>query len=85
MKLTVDEIEGIGRSVARDYAGDLAIAGVTANDGEADHAELLFTLTGCHDEPCLLMLSVPRGDRDTMERDLRLQLGDALARHGVKG
>ena len=85
MKLTVREIEDIGRSVASDYEGDFEIAGVTANDGEADHAELLFTVTGCHDEPCMALVSVPRDDRDTMQRDLRDQLGEALARHRAKG
>ena len=86
MKLTVREIEDIGRSVASDYQGDFEIAGVTANDGEADHAELLFTVTGCHDdEPCMVMVSVPRDDRETMRRDLRAQLVEALARHRAKG
>jgi len=85
MRLTVREVEEVGRSVARDFQGDFAIAGVTANDGEADHAELLFTVTGCHDEPCMVLVSVPRGDRDTLERELRGQLADALARHRTKG
>ena len=84
MKLTVPEIEDISRSVVREYA-DLAIAGVTANDGEADHAELLFTITGCHDEPCMIMVNVPRCDRETMQRELRRHLSDALAQHRDRG
>lgn len=81
MKLTVLEIEKLSRSVVRDYGGDLAIAGVTATDGEAHHVELLFTLTGCHDEPCRILVNVPRNDRETMQRELRRNLGDALDRH----
>ena len=85
MRLTVLEIEDISRSVAGEYGGNLALGGVTANDGEADHAELLFTVTGCHDEPCLIMVNVPRSDRETMQRELRRTLGDALERHRQHG
>jgi hypothetical protein len=78
MRLTADEIGEISRSIATEYAGQLSIVGVTAADGEADHAELLIEVTSCGEEPCTTQINVPRTDRAEMERALRDQLQAAL-------
>jgi hypothetical protein len=79
MKMTVLEIEAISRSVAKEFNGDLSIVGVTAADGEADHAELLIALSGCVDEPCEVQVNVPRGERTELEGALRDRFRSAIA------
>lgn len=83
MKLTVLEIEAISRSIVREY-DDLSIAGVTAADGEADHAELLVAIAACHEDPCMVLVSVPRGDREEMERALRDCLRTTVTEHRLQ-
>ena len=81
MRLTLEEVEDISRRTASTYAADLTLVGVAATDGGADHVELLVTVSGCHAEPCMLMLNVVRTDRESLERDLTAGLREAVARH----
>ena len=82
MKMTVQEIEQVSRSVASEYH-DLSIVGVTAADGEADHAELLIEMCACDDEEsCMVQINVPRGDREGMEQALRSGFESAIAERG---
>jgi hypothetical protein len=71
MKMTVLEIESLSHTVAREFGGDVSITGVTAADGEADHAELLIAVSGRGAEPCVIQLNVPRTHRAELERTLR--------------
>jgi hypothetical protein len=79
MKMTVQEIEETLRSIASEYDGDLSIVGVTAADGESDHAELLIELCLCDRETCMVQINVPRANRQVMERVLRDRLQSLLA------
>jgi hypothetical protein len=81
MRLTLEEVTKISHAIAQEYGGQLEVTGVAATDGGTDHVELLVTITGCHDEPCVLMLNLTRVDSEAMERELRARLGEALATH----
>lgn len=79
--LTIDTITRISRQIAADYDPRLHVIGVASTDGESGRVELLVTIRGCHEEPCVIMLNVTRLGRESFERDLREKFGDALAAH----
>ena len=79
--LTVESVTTISRHVAADYDPRLHVIGVASTDGESGRVELLVTIGGCHDEPCVIMLNVTRLGSDAFERDLRDKFADALASH----
>ena len=81
MRMPLEELTSRIRAVAVEYSGSVNVAGVLASDGESDHVELLLTLTGCHQEPCTVMVTLPR-DHEAFEAALREQVREALAAHG---
>jgi hypothetical protein len=81
MRLNLEEVTRISHAIAREYDGQFEVTGVAANDGGTDHVELLVTIKGCHHDPCVLMLNLTRVDSESMERELRASLREALATH----
>ena len=67
--LTIDTITRISRQIAADYDPRLHVIGVASTDGESGRVELLVTIRGCHEEPCVIMLNVTRLGRESFERD----------------
>ncbi len=80
----MEEVTSRMRSIAKEFSPAIDVAQVVANDGEADHVELLVTISGCHDEACTIMVNVPR-DRDSFEGNLRSCMRDAIDRHAMDG
>jgi hypothetical protein len=81
MSLKLDAITKIARKVVEAESSDLAVAGVTSRDGDADRVEVLIDISGCHREPCRLMLNLNRSDPAALEHDLRSELAKALSDH----
>ena len=81
MILTLDEVSAISRAVVEDHRADLEVVRVAAAEGGVGRVELLVTISGCHREPCMLMLNLTRLERATLEGELRAKLREALAAH----
>ena len=81
MILTLDEVSAISRAVVEDYRTDLEVVRVAAAEGGVGRVELLVTVSGCHRDPCMLMLNLTREERATLEDELRAKLHEALAAH----
>ena len=80
MRLPIDDVETRSREIALEFNRSLDPIQVVANDGESDHVELLLTISGCHADPCTVIVNVPRDDR-TFDSDLRLRIREALGAH----
>jgi hypothetical protein len=83
MTMSLDEVSAISRAVAKEYQGGLEVLGVASAEGGAGRVELLVTISGCHRDPCVLMLNLTRGDRTMLQRELRNKLREALTAHTV--
>jgi hypothetical protein len=81
MTLTVDAVTAISRSVARAYDPRLEVLGVASTDGGTSRVELLVTIEGCHQDPCVIMINVTRSAQPEFEHELRTKFRDALASH----
>jgi hypothetical protein len=81
LTLDLDTITAISRAIAADNDPRLEVIGVASSDGGSDRVELLVTLRGCHQEPCILMLNLTRTEPSQFERELRLKLREKLADH----
>jgi hypothetical protein len=80
MRLKLDEITHIAREVAAEQHPPLEVVAVSSGGG-SERVELLVTITGCHVDPCRVIVSLSRGDRDDIEQQLRLKFRAALAHH----
>ena len=83
MVLKPDEVTKISRAVARDYDGALEVIGVASTEGGTGRVELLITISGCHRDPCVLMLNLTRAEPVAFERELRSKFREALAAHAA--
>lgn len=81
MVLNPDELTKISRRVAREYDGALEVVSVAATEGGSGRVELLVTISGCHRDPCVLMLNLSRADPQTFEAEMRSKFGEAVAAH----
>lgn len=79
--LTIETVSAISRDITAKYDPRLQVMGVAPTDGEGGRAELLVTIRGCHQEPCVLMLNVTRLGQAAFERELREKLHGALVTH----
>jgi len=79
--LDLDTITAISRAIAAAHDPSLEVIGVASSDGGSDRVELLVTIVGCHQEPCILMLNLTRTETSQFERELRLKLRKKLADH----
>ena len=84
LSLSLAELTRIAEIVARTHTPELTIVGVTSTDVDSGRVELLVTVSGCHSEPCTLLLNLPRHERGRFEGELSTQLAIALqAHHGL--
>ena len=81
MALSLDTITAISRDIAADHDPALQVVGVASSDGGSDRVELLVTIVGCHQEPCILMLNLTRAETSQFERELKDKLREKLADH----
>ena len=79
MTLSIDRIDAISRAVAQEYDPRLAVVSVASRGGSA-RVELLVTIDGCRQEPCVVMVNVTRADQRALEHELREKFRDALDR-----
>ena len=82
MRMPLEEVTRRTRTIAREFSSSLDVTRVVANDGESDHVELLLTISGCHAEPCAIMVNLPR-DPQTFDAELRSRIHEALAAHSL--
>ncbi len=81
MTLDLDTITAISRTIAADHDPRLEVIGVASSDGGSDRVELLVTIVGCHQEPCILMPNLLRTEASAFERELKLTLREKLTDH----
>ena len=79
--LSIETVTALSRAVAAEYDPSLQVVGVASTNGESGRVELLATIRGCHQEPCVIMLNVTRLGEGAFEKDLREKFRDALASH----
>jgi len=78
MKLSVDTVTEIGRTVARQHDPAVEVIGVVLTEGATDRAEVVVRIQGCHPpEPCRVVLNV---DRHLTRDQLAIQFGAELTR-----
>ena len=84
MALNLDTIAAISRDITADQDPPLEVVevvGVASSDGGSDRVELLVTIVGCHQEPCVLMLNLTRTEASQFEREFKDKLREKLADH----
>ena len=80
MTLSIDRIDSISRAIAQEYDSRLTVVGVASSGGDTSRVELLVTIDGCRQEPCMVMVNVTRAGETALEHDLREKFRDALSR-----
>jgi len=58
--LSIDAVTTLSRDVAAEYDSRLEVVGVTSTAGDNSRVEVLVTVRGCHQEPCVLMVNLTR-------------------------
>jgi hypothetical protein len=79
--LNLDTIAAISRDITADHDPPLEVVGVASSDGGSNRVELLVTIVGCHQEPCVLMLNLTRTEASQFEREFKDKLREKLADH----
>ncbi len=81
MPLSLSELTQIAVTVAREHHPELTIVGVASTDPDTSRVELLVTVRGCHEDPCDLLLNLPRHERTRFEAELSTQFRETLQAH----
>lgn len=81
MTLDIDTITRTVSSILQEHGRALELVGVASTEGGSGRVELMITVTGCHREPCRLLVNVTRADQVTFERELRSKFAEVLANH----
>jgi hypothetical protein len=81
MTLSLMELKGIAETVAREFSPPLAVEGVASSDADTERVELLVTVTGCHKEPCTVVLNISRKEPSRFKAELEDQLRAVLRTH----
>jgi hypothetical protein len=81
--LSIDTIKALSQDIAAEYDSRLEVIGVASTHRESGRVEILVTIRGCHEEPCVVMVNLTRVGQPAFERDLRDKLRGALAAHGA--
>jgi hypothetical protein len=83
--LSIDTVTQLSREVAAEYDSRLEVIAVASSSaGESSRVEVLVTVRGCHDDPCMVMVNLSRHGQEAFERDLRNTLRGALVAHASK-
>jgi hypothetical protein len=62
MTLNIDELSDIVRDVVKEFRDDLDLVSVASTHGGITRVELLVTISGCHRDPCVLLVNVSRAE-----------------------
>ena len=81
----IETIRYISRAVALEQGRALRVVGVISRNHDANRAEVLLTLEGCHRASCRVMVNVNAADADRFDTEFRKVLGDALRDHLREG
>jgi len=81
MALNLDRVATISRAVVSQLDQRLNVVSVSATQGGSERAEVLVTVAGCHDEPCLHLVNVSRAAAATLEDEVRSKLIQSLRAH----
>jgi hypothetical protein len=81
MSISLEQINVIARAVIAETRHDVETVSVLSTDGGSERVELLITITGCHKDPCRLLLNLTRADGAEFESELREKVREALVSH----
>ena len=81
MSVPVDVITDICRRVAAEHSPSVEVLGVVSGEGGTGRVEVLVTLPGGEGESLRLSLNLSRANQPTLEKDLHIQLREALKVH----
>lgn len=80
--LSVKTVTSISRAIAQKHDPPVELVGVLPSEGASDRAEIVVRISGCHAEPCRLVLNVSRGlTVEEFSNQFESQLRDAIATH----
>jgi hypothetical protein len=80
VRLSGDQVTEVARGIAQDFGSSVDVTSVVAGDGGSDHVELLLTVSGCHPEPCMVVVNIPR-ESSELDAELVATIQAALAAH----
>ena len=78
MGLALLDVHRIANEVANQESQRIEVIAATPGESDTSYAEIVLTISGCRDEPCLIMIGV---SRDATEAQVRLLLRDSFRRH----
>ncbi len=78
MAFSLNEVSTIAREVGKAQDPPLEVVAVTGREGAGESAEVILTVRGCRDEPCVVVVGV---DRTASVEEVRTDLVDHLRRH----
>ena len=83
--LTIGAVTEISRAVVLRHDPPVELVGVVPSEGANDRAEIVVRISGCHAEPCRLVVNVSRGlTAEEFGHHLGVQLQEAIAVHTSK-
>ena len=81
LSVPLKRVREISRAVIAEHDRTIDVLRVVSSDSDSDRVELLITLSGCHEEPCTLMLNLQRSNPKNFERELRNKLQEKMLQH----
>lgn len=82
MKLSVEMVNAISHTAARECNPTLEVMGVVLSEGAKDRAEVVVRIRGCHPDPCRLVINVNRHlTPDELAAEITSQLRSAIEVH----
>ena len=76
MKLS--DVQRIATEVARQQDERLQVEGAIPAAAESGYTEVILTIRGCEDDPCMLVIGI---SRDASESSLRAAVAERLREH----
>jgi hypothetical protein len=83
MTVSLPDIAALSREVVSQHDGGLDVVAVTTTGGDSDRVEVTVDIGGCDIEPCRFVVNVTRSDKEQFDRDFRMKLTEALAKHAA--
>lgn len=78
MHMKLSDVQRIASEVAREQGDRLKVEGAVPAAGESAYTEVLLTVRGCQEEPCLVVIGV---SRDASESSIRAAVAARLREH----
>ena len=76
--MTISDVQRIAIEVARKLDDRLKVEAAIPAGGDSAYTEIILTIRGCQDDPCLLMIGV---SRDASESSIRTAVAEHLREH----